>query len=52
MMQRNLMYTALTRARKLAIFIGSKKALQFAAGNQTSGQRQTTLVEKIRNASS
>lgn len=52
MMQRNLMYTALTRARKLAIFVGSKKALQFAAGNQTSGQRQTTLVEKIRNASS
>lgn len=48
MLQRNLMYTALTRAKKLAIFVGSSKALQHAIGNQTSGQRQTGLSNKLR----
>jgi len=48
MLQRNLMYTALTRAKKLAIFVGSSKALQHAVGNQTSGQRQTGLGVKLR----
>ena len=48
MLQRNLVYTALTRARKLAVFIGSRKALQFAVNNQTSLKRQTNLVDKIR----
>ena len=48
MLQRNLMYTALTRARKLAIFVGASKALQFAINNQTSGQRQTGLNAKLR----
>ncbi|MEZ4742164.1 MAG: AAA family ATPase [Bdellovibrionota bacterium] len=47
MLQRNLIYTALTRAKKLAIFIGSKKALQYAAQNQTSHTRQTRLKEKL-----
>ena len=50
MLQRNLMYTALTRARKLAIFIGSKKALSYAISNQSSGQRQTSLVDRLRQA--
>ncbi len=48
MLQRNLMYTALTRAKKLAIFVGSSKALQHAIGNQTSGHRQTGLSAKLR----
>lgn len=50
MLQRNLIYTALTRARKLAFFVGSKKALHFAAGNVSSGARQTSLVDKLRRA--
>lgn len=48
MLQRNLIYTALTRARKLAIFIGSRKALSFAVHNQTSLKRQTSLIDKLR----
>ncbi len=47
MLQRNLMYTGLTRARKLAIFVGSKKALSFAVNNQNSRLRQTSLIERI-----
>lgn len=47
MLQRNLMYTALTRARKLAIFVGSKKALNFAIKNAKSEQRQSALLERL-----
>lgn len=47
MLQRNLVYTGLTRARKLAIFVGSRRALQYAVQNQISMKRQTFLVERI-----
>ncbi len=50
MLQRNLMYTALTRARKLAVFIGARRALRVAVDNQTSGQRQTGLIDRIQRA--
>lgn len=43
MLQRNLIYTALTRAKKLAIFLGSSKAFEFAARNKKSQTRQTQL---------
>jgi exodeoxyribonuclease V alpha subunit len=48
MLERNLIYTALTRARKLAIFVGDKKALTKAIQNQTSKTRQTKLLERLR----
>jgi exodeoxyribonuclease V alpha subunit len=47
MLQRNLIYTALTRAKKLAIFIGSKKALGFAVRSNDSIARQTRLAARI-----
>jgi len=47
MLERNLIYTGLTRARKLAIFIGSRKALQLAIQNTTSSTRQTRLSELL-----
>jgi exodeoxyribonuclease V alpha subunit len=47
MLQRNLIYTGLTRARKLAIFIGSKKALHFAVKNNISVSRQTNLARRL-----
>jgi exodeoxyribonuclease V alpha subunit len=47
MLQRNLVYTGLTRARKLAIFIGSKKALSFSVRNNVSISRQTRLASRI-----
>lgn len=43
MLQRNLIYTGLTRAKKLAIFIGEKRALRQAVLNQASLTRQTNL---------
>lgn len=43
MLQRNLFYTGLTRAKKLAIFVGTKKALGQAARNQASLLRMTNL---------
>lgn len=48
MLQRNLIYTGLTRARKLAVFVGDKRALRFAAENQTASSRQTMVVERLR----
>ena len=47
MMQRNLIYTALTRARKQAVLVGSSKAFHYAINNQKSGKRQTRLIERI-----
>ena len=47
MLQRNLVYTALTRARKIAIFIGSKSALQHAIRTTTSIERQTGLKQRL-----
>ena len=50
MLQRNLFYTALTRARKLAFFVGAKRALAMAVANQQSLARQTRLVSRVRSA--
>lgn len=43
MLFRNLIYTGLTRAKKLAIFVGSRKALNMAIGNNKTIKRQTLL---------
>jgi exodeoxyribonuclease V alpha subunit len=48
LLMRNLLYTALTRARKLAVFIGSEKALAIGLENVTSGARMTHLQHRIR----
>jgi exodeoxyribonuclease V alpha subunit len=48
MLQRNLVYTGLTRAKKLAIFLGSRKALALAARNRQSQTRQTCLQAYMR----
>lgn len=48
MLQKNLVYTALTRAKKLAIFVGTKKALQLAATTQVSQLRRTNLQTLLR----
>ncbi|RJX29551.1 MAG: recombinase RecD [Desulfurivibrio sp.] len=47
MLFRNLIYTGLTRARKLAVFVGTRKALAMAVRNQDTSQRQTALRELI-----
>jgi exodeoxyribonuclease V alpha subunit len=50
MLQRNLLYTAVTRARKLCVLVGSEKALAIAVGNEQTAQRRTLLCERLRRA--
>ncbi len=50
MLQRNLLYTAITRARKLAIIVGSKKALAIAVNNNQTQKRFSLLRERLAGA--
>ncbi|MDD5581486.1 MAG: AAA family ATPase [Methylobacter sp.] len=43
MLYRNLVYTGLTRAKTLAVFVGTRKALAMASRQQDVSQRQTAL---------
>ena len=47
MLQRNLLYTGITRAKKVLVMIGSKKALAYAVHNVTVSQRNTKLKERL-----
>lgn len=48
MLQRNLVYTAITRAKKVCVLIGQSKALEYAVANQTITNRNTLLKERIK----
>ena len=43
MLQRNLLYTAVTRAKKLVILVGTRKAINIAVKNDKTTQRHTAL---------
>ncbi|ORU00601.1 RecD-like DNA helicase YrrC [Anaerovibrio sp. JC8] len=47
MLQRNLLYTAITRARKKVILIGTKAALNTAVANDKTRRRYTLLAERL-----
>lgn len=47
LLQRNLLYTALTRAKKLAVLVGSKKAVAIAVGNDKIEKRYTKLGQRL-----
>ena len=47
MLQRNLIYTAVTRAKKICILIGTRKALWYAVNQNTVTQRNTLLKERL-----
>jgi exodeoxyribonuclease V alpha subunit len=47
MLFRNLIYTALTRARRLAVLVGTRKALALSVKNQDTRNRQTALKELL-----
>ena len=47
MLQRNLLYTAVTRARKLLVLVGSRRALRMALENADQGERSSGLVERL-----
>ncbi len=48
LLQRNLLYTAITRGRRLVIIVGSAKALDIAVRTETSTRRATLLAERLR----
>ena len=48
MLQRNLLYTAITRAKKLVILVGTEKALDLAVTRSESRERITTLAERLK----
>lgn len=48
LLQRNLIYTAITRAKKICVLIGQMKALGYAVKNLTVEQRNTKLKERLR----
>ncbi len=48
MLQRNLLYTAITRARELVVLVGTKQALGMAVRNNRVAERYTTLSRRIR----
>jgi exodeoxyribonuclease V alpha subunit len=48
MLQRNLLYTAITRAKKLVVLVASKKTLGQAVRTVGSGRRHTALAHRLR----
>lgn len=47
LLQRNLIYTGLTRARKLAVLMGSRRAMHMGLGNERGRQRHTSLAVRL-----
>ena len=47
MLQRNLLYTALTRGKKLAVLVGSRRAVRRAVGNAAPMRRCTRLARRL-----
>jgi exodeoxyribonuclease V alpha subunit len=49
MLQRNLLYTAITRARQLCVLVGSRKAIGIAVNNNKVAQRYSALAWRLEN---
>jgi exodeoxyribonuclease V alpha subunit len=47
MLQRHLFYTAVTRAKKLVVLVGSKRALRMAIENAEQNQRESALAGRL-----
>ena len=50
MLQRNLLYTAVTRAQKLVVLVGSPRAIAVAVHNDRANERHSGLAERLRRA--
>jgi exodeoxyribonuclease V alpha subunit len=48
MLQRSLLYTAVTRGKRLVVLVGSRKAIAMAVRNAAARQRFTWLAERLR----
>jgi exodeoxyribonuclease V alpha subunit len=51
MLQRNLLYTAVTRARKLCVLVGDRRAISIAVHNNRVADRYTALDLRLRSQS-
>jgi exodeoxyribonuclease V alpha subunit len=49
MLQRNLLYTAITRAKKMVVIVGTRKAIAIAVNNDKIAERWSALKERLRN---
>jgi len=50
LLERNLIYTAVTRGKKLVVIIAQPKALAIAVGNRKADSRMTTLASRLAEA--
>jgi exodeoxyribonuclease V alpha subunit len=48
MLQRNLLYTAVTRAKRIVVLVGSRRALAKAIRTEGAGRRYTALTRRLR----
>jgi exodeoxyribonuclease V alpha subunit len=52
MLQRNLLYTAITRARRLVVLVGMPRAIAIAVNNDRVAQRYSALAERLQEKTS
>ena len=50
MLQRNLLYTGVTRAKRVLVLVGQKKAVGYCVRNVTVDKRNTLLAERLAGA--
>ena len=48
LLQRNLLYTAITRAKRLCVLVGQQRALEWAVRNDRVAHRNTGLAERLK----
>jgi exodeoxyribonuclease V alpha subunit len=48
MLKRSVLYTGITRGKRLVVVVGSRKALELAIGNADDGHRNSGLRERLR----
>jgi len=48
LLQRNLLYTAITRGKRLVLVVGSSRAVSIAIKANQVRERRTTLKERLR----
>lgn len=48
MLQRNLLYTGITRAKQILVIVGTKKALAYTISNVTATKRNTMLEKRLK----
>ncbi len=49
MLQRNVLYTAITRGKRIVVVVGEPKAVGMALRNNRITRRNTRLAERLRN---